>query len=92
MRDIDGEVVALPLLSVAVNNHLLVILIHITIIYIYQLTVIYISMITRVSVTALISVGIIIPQNNILRNTHNNYLRLGIFDFQNFKIIGFLKI
>ena len=49
-------------------------------------------MITWVSVTALISVGIIIPQNNILRNTHNNYLRLGIFDFQNFKIIGFLKI
>ena len=34
MRDIDGEVVALPLLSVAVNNRLLVILIHITIIYI----------------------------------------------------------
>ena len=49
-------------------------------------------MITWVSVTALISVGITIPQNNILRNTHNNYLRLGIFVFQNFKIIGFLKI
>ena len=58
MRDIEGEVVAIPVLSVAVNNHLLVILIHITIIYI--------SMITWVSVTALISVGITIPPNNTL--------------------------
>ena len=35
MRDIEGEVVAILVLSVAVNNHLLVILIHIIYIHIY---------------------------------------------------------
>ena len=35
MRDIEGEVVAIHVLSVAVNNHLLVILIHIIYMHIY---------------------------------------------------------
>ena len=58
MRDIEGEVVAIPVLSVAVNNHLLVILI-----------LIIIMSISVVSVIVLISVGITIPLINTLRIT-----------------------